>query len=464
MVSLLVAALGSLALTPGRQATWSSTSDRNHEAALGVAEAGVQKVMARMEAQKAGAYSGECPYLSMVPGDVIDSASCDGSTDQGPYELEVTRTADGFRIDSLGRTGGSTLGRGRRVLATILPPRMFPEDSSDYALVSKTSIDLKNNDHVFSGDIFANDGIRVESNAIINGSVTSARSWVQTESGTTITNIWSGGYNTEGSAVDVRGTVTGWVKASAANPADCTSLPNSNYDVMLGDVDGSVTTLGSVLGTPGGGSMPATCTQAAAPKELTPFYYDPQNYATDPPTLHEFTGPNALADFNAWRENNPGPVHGTFYIMPPYTPTAQLPRVDLTGWSIDGTTTIITNYPVFTGDLNDDSLPDGATAKFVVVSHYAPATGTSCDVNHDDSACAIHAKNHFQASCRTASLLYAENGPVAMKNNSRFCGAVLSNGILIKNNQELNYDEKIDHVIGFGRTVWGIAKWEEAKP
>jgi hypothetical protein len=464
LVSLLVGALSSLALTTGRQASWSAASDRNHEAALGVAEAGVQKVIARMGAQKSGAYSGGCAYLSMVPGEVIDSAACDGSTDQGPYELVVTRTEDGFVIDSLGRVGGTSLGRGRRVLVSVLPPRIFPDDSADYTLFSNTDITIKNGDHLNAGDIFANRSITLEPNTIVDGSVTSALGTVHTENNSSVKNIWSGGPGVAGGwAIDVGGAVTGWVKASASNPADCSSLPNANYNVRLGTAHPTVTTLGSVTGTPGAGSAGGTCTSAAAPRAITSFVYDPTNYATNPPTLHEFTNTTALADFNAWRAAHPGPVHGTFYVMPPFTPTGQSSRIDLTGWSIDGTTTIITNYPVYTGEIDDDALAPGATAKFVVVSHYAP-TDSSCDANQFNSDCAIFAKNHFDASCRTATLLYADKGPVAFQNNSKLCGAVHSEAILVQNNQELNYDQKIDRVIGFGRTAWEIARWEEAKP
>jgi hypothetical protein len=461
IVSLLVGALASLTLTTGRQSDWSSASDRNHEVALGVAEAGVHEVISKIASQAVGTYTGpsQCDYLSMTPGQTKAYSECDAATPQGNYHLAVQRTTDGFTVDATGKTGNVALKRGRRIAVSLVPPELAPEGGGPYALFSKTSIELKNNDHIYSGDVFANDSVFVDQNAILQGSITSAKSWIQTQSGSNVTgNLWSGGYNPTGVwAMDIAGTVTGFAKASVTAPSDpetCGGETHSNYNVQLGGVTGNVTTLGQVVGGTAGSKTENVCTPAAAAQFLPDF-----NEALYPLTVPAFS---SVAAFNTWRAANPGAIHGNFKINEPNP--SQSNRVDLSGWSINGDTVIISDAPVYTDDINDDALPSNQTAKFTVVSHYKPPTSTGCDVNHDNSDCAIHAKNHFDESCRTAALLFADRGPVAVKNNSKFCGAIYSEGILIKNNQELNYDDRFDRVPGFGHVTWEIGKWQELKP
>jgi hypothetical protein len=464
LVSMLVGALASLALTTGRQADWSSASDRNHELALGVSEAGIHDVISTLEAQATGTYTGSptCNYLEMTPGqsNATWPDSCKQvTTPQGTYRLAVTRTSNGYRVDSDGVTGDQALKRGRRVEVSLVPPLLAPEGGGPYALFSKTSIELKNNDKIYSGDVFANDSVFVEQNAILEGSITSAKSWIQTQSGSNVQgNVWSGGYNPAGVwAMDIAGAVTGWAKASVTAPSDpetCGGETHSNYNVQLGSVTGNVTTLGQVVGGTAGSTTQNTCTPAAPAQNLPEF-----NEALYPLTVPAFA---SVAEFNTWRTSNPSVGEGTYKINEPNP--SQTNRVDLSGWHISGDLVIITNAPVFTNDIDDAGLAPDEKATFIVVSHYAPPTSTGCDVNHDNSDCAIHAKNHFNESCNTAALLFADQGPVAVKNNSAFCGAIYSEGILIKNNQELNYDSRFDRTTGFGSVTWEIGRWQELKP
>lgn len=102
---------------------------------------------------------------------------------------------------------------------------------------------------------------------------------------------------------------------------------------------------------------------------------------------------------------------------------------------------------------------------FVVVSHYKPPAGSVCSTEGADSDCAVQIKNNFatdaSGACKTASLIYADNGPVAIKNSGKTCGSVISNGVQVKNGLTLQYDQRIDRVIGFGPTAYDIARWEE---
>lgn len=449
LVALLIGAVGAMALETGRQADWSSASDRNSEVALGVAEAGVHQAVAKMEALAAA-------------GTIPTAGPFTGATAEGSYSGTVYRCVDplptpcadmgiddGYVIESAGSVGGQRLGRGRSLRVALEPPPLFP-DGGQYALFSKTSIELKNNDHIFFGDVWANENVLLENNAIHNGSITAARGWIKTESGSSVSgNVWSGHYNSGGWAIDIGGSVGGWAKASVS-AASCENEIASNYNVRGGTVSGNVTTFGAMTSGTAGSKSENTCTQAPAPKAVPGFTFDPANY--DPETLHEFS---SAAEFNAYN----GPYVGTFRVNEPSPSQAR--RLDLSGWSITGSVTIVTNAPIYTNAINDDALPSGSAAELVLVSSYRPPTATGCSVNHDNSECSIHAKNHLSATCKTAVLMYAHNGPVAIKNNSKMCGSVISDGILIKNNQDLNYDERFDRVSGFGEDAFVIGRWEE---
>jgi hypothetical protein len=244
---------------------------------------------------------------------------------------------------------------------------------------------------------------------------------------------------------------------SAPNdPTTCGGEPQASYEVPLGssaEIGAGLTTWGMKSG-PGlvnGTYLPNVCTEAAIPKAMPPFAYNASNY--DAATLHEFA---SVASFQSWIATRLTDLHGTFYVWDPAP--SQADRIDLTGGVVTGDTTIVTNAPVFTGSLSDTG--DGEKL-FVVASSYEPPAGSSCDVNHDASECAIHLKNDFQPSCRTASLVYADRGPVAVKNNAEACGSVYADSILVKNNQTLTYDARVQRVVGFGATTYDVRRWEE---
>jgi hypothetical protein len=452
IVSMLVGVLASLVLATGQRADTDSVGDANHETALGVAEAGLHEAIAKIEAQAAGSF--------------LAAFSFSGATPQGPYEVGVTRSGQGFVIDSTGTAGGDALGRTRRIRATLRPPRLFGEDEG-FALFSESYIELKNNNSI-TGNVWSNGSVLASQNATLEGSITAAQGWVRLDKDVRVSdNVWSGGYNAaDGWAIslDTNTTVGGWAKASVAAPSDsltCGGETPDNYNVSMANgsaVTGNVTTLGGVvgLGSATVGSVTAgACTPASAARPLPTFTFNRNNY--DPATYHEFS---SVSDFQYWLNNPAGngdALEGTFVIQD--LEPSQANRVDLSGTSIVGDTTIITNAPVFTNQIADNSAADQAS--FVLVSNYDPPTGTACNVNVDSSECAIHVKNDFDLSCRTAVLLYADLGPIAVKNNQRMCGAILAEAILIKNNQSLSVDARVDRMIGFGAQTYEIALWEE---
>ncbi len=470
LISMVVGALAALTLSTGSRADRTSASDRNSEIALAVADAGVQKTITTINAQATAAPGDPCHVFSLTFGSSALASCFDGATPQGAYDVEVKRTPQGFEVDAQGATGGQSLGRKRHIKVTLMPPRLFSE-SERYTLFSYTSIDLKNNDEILAGDVWANDSVLLRNGTVLAGSVTAAQGWVQLEANAVVEgNVWSGGYNgTEDWAISLAGgsrigeTADNWAKASVLNPG-CPSSDESHYRVIMGGgtITGKVTSFGPVVGT-GYGSIdtpPSVCTASSPLKPLPVYTFNERNFAS----VQRFDGSTAVTDFQNYVATNQNSFSGTFVIDTP-TPS-QTNRLDLSGVSISGDTTIVTNAPVFTGSIDDDSVPDGSLAQFVVVSRYAPPTSTGCDVNHDGSECSIHVKNNFDfdagtGTCKTAVLMYANNGPIAVKNNQTMCGTIISNSILIKNNQTLDWDDRFSRALGFGPQTFEIAKWEE---
>ncbi len=459
IVAMLIGALTSLAMSTGHQANTASARDRNSEQALDVSEAGVHQAISKIDA------------LSQDRS-FVDSFSFTGSTAEGSYDVDVTRMADdGFIIESTGDVGGPTLHRKRKLKVTFAPPELFPGEL--LALFSSTSIELKNND-ILAGDIWANDSVLIRQGVNHNGSVTAAQSWFEIEgNGRVGGNVWSGGYHSDGTYAIKMGQhseIDGWAKASVTSPADpetCDGETHNNYDVVM-DNDSSIgkdlTTLGERLGGGfvGGTISLHTCTAAPAPRPLPAPNIDP-DFIFGPGNAMDFS---SVAEFESWLSTHDD-IHGYFRINDPAP--SQTNRIDLSGANLvcegdpaNCSTMIETNAPVFTNGIEDRGITEGG--RFVVISHYQPPTSTGCDVNHDDSECAIHAKNKFDPDCKTAVLLYADNGAVSVKNDNEMCGSVVSNGILIKNNQELNVDPRVQRVAGFSSTAWEIARWEEVRP
>ena len=480
LVSMIVGMLAALTLATGQQADVSSASDRNHEQALGVSEAGVNQQISRIEGQLASSFGqqgAQFPIFTPTP----------GSNPQGSFQVQSTHcppdpadpafsthqswcnsmaVTNGYVIDATGGTGGDALHRARHVRVSLVPPQIFP--NGGYALFSYDTITLKNNDTInqgatVPGNVFANNSIQLNNNVIINGSVTSAQSWIDTTTATVAGNVWSGGYNSTGHWALNLGNVGGFARASVTAPTDpqtCGGQDPSNYTVQGGPVAGDVTTWGTTVTAQASSTHTGVCTAATPLQPMPTFIWNPNNYNQS--TLHQFSSVSA---FNSWvsqNQNQLSSIQGTFYIPagPGETPS-QANRVDLSGWNLGGDLTIVTDFPIYTGGITDNNLPNGVRPLLTLVSHYHPATSTDCDYNHDDSDCSIHAKNSLQTSCVTAVLLYADKGPVAVKNNSNFCGSVQSDGIIVKNNQTLLYDPRANQDIGFGSISLVTGRWEE---
>lgn len=514
LVAMIIGALASLALATGRQSEWSSTSDRNHEQSLGAAEAGLHEVITRISAEIAGLDTTSPNFWAIAPGSGMPcspsngkaattcttaktDAQYSGTTPQGKYWYWVTRcsrstiacpgapNAQGFIVDVQSATGGRVFGRGRHIQGTLAPPFRFARNAK-YALFSYTSITIQNNDQVLNGDVFANTNILINNSnqdPTLKGSITSATGWIELDSGVHVTgNVWSGGYNSNVSpawAMNLGGgaVIDGWAMASVTAPTDpttCGAEIPSNYNVSMSSgsvIKGDLTTLGSKTGS---GSVQGTihqaCSAASPAKPLPEYKPDPKFF--DASTYHEFS---SVAAFQGWMYCNGGltDLHGTFIVTesaPAQTGNgvhcgneSSYHRIDLTSAVLTGPLTIVTNAPIYTGDLNDKNV--GSDSVLVLVSHYQPPTSTSCSTVDDTSECAIHIKNGFalnpDGTCKTATLAYADKGPVAVKNGSTLCGSIVSNGILVKNGQTVTYDDRVDNIVGFGPNAYDVVRWEE---
>jgi hypothetical protein len=452
---VLLAVMGTLmalVMTVSNHTNTATARGRSWVQALHVGEAGVQKAIAKLQ-ETQGSFAG----------------TFTGSTDEGTYTTTVTHLVrNNIRIESVGNAGaGAGLSARRRLRITMAPPGSF-----DYALYSQTSIQTKNNDTI-TGDIWANQNVIVDEGDTVEGDVVAATGYVIGDSGSHITgDVWSGGFDpTTKYAVHLgnNAMVDGDVKASVTAPTDpvtCGGEDPSNYKVHLengSSVGGTVTTWGSKTGSGTVGTLaPPTCTAAAPTQPMPDFSYAAANY--DPATLHEFGTPDApsataVADFQAYVAGHKMNFSGTFFINQLGT-VNQVNRVDLSDVVITGDTTVVSNTPIYTNDTSDNA----TDAILTLVSTYQPPTGSICDLQDDNSECSIHLKNHFSTTGETACLIYAPFGPVAVKNNQVQYGAVYADAIEIMNNQELIYDARIQHVVGFGGVTYEVLSWIELAP
>jgi hypothetical protein len=447
--------LMALVLTVSTHTNFATGHGRSWVQALHVGEAGVNKAIAQLQST-GGSYAG----------------TFTGATEEGTYSVTVTHQArNRFQIDATGSVGtGAGLSATRKIRVSMAPPSAFK-----YALFSNTTVDTKNND-LITGDVWANQNVIVDQGDTITGSVTAATGYVQVNNGGTVTgDAWSGGFNaSNGQAIylSTNATLGGAAKASVTAPTDpvtCGGENQSNYKVRLDSgahITGNVNTWGTKTGSgtvgPPGAVVSNICTAAPATEPMPVYTYAPSNY--DPATLHEYgtaasASSTAVADFQAYVATHKTNFSGTFFINQSGVVNQDV-RVDLTNVTITGDTTVVTNTPIFTNGMDDDT----TDAIVTLVSSYKPPGGSTCDLNQDTSECSVHLKNNFDPSQKTAVLVYAPYGPVAVKNNQIQYGAVYADNIVIKNNQSMTYDSRIERVVGFGPETYVVQTWFELAP
>ena len=467
IVITVAAMLAAVILTEGSNADHNSGRDKNWTVALHVADAGVEKSIAYLQVCLQNNAPASCPGPPA------------GTTNEGSYATSVTYLGrNRFQIDSTGNVGTvSSLKRHRNLRVILAPPPSFK-----YALFSNSDINTKNND-VINGDVWANGSVEVFQNDSVNGSVDAATGWVHVDMGSCVSkNVHSGG-SVGGIGIQVDGgnpkqssgstpadgcesssNIGGNATASSSTPA-CLDDPGHNgYQVANnGSIAKNAVTWSKVAigGTVGGGRFTKVCTLASAVKPMPTIQsFNPANYSP-PGVLY-----TSVAAFQAYVNLNKAAFQGAFEVQGPGV-------IDLSGVQIAGDTTIVATDPTGTGaqptlsaaiDSNGLGAANNNDKILVLYSAYQPPSNTACESGGGNPGdCAIGMKNNFSITDNTATLLYAPNGPCLFKNNATFDGAVYCSNIIVKNNQTVTYDTRVEQIVGFGPVTLQIDNWQERK-
>jgi hypothetical protein len=257
-------------------------------------------------------------------------------------------------------------------------------------------------------------------------------------------------------------------------------------------VAGAVTACGSIAGVSGSTSQsPGTGSSTPVPITFPQFTFDPNNYSSslsDPLHLQCYPssgtcGTNdsttAIADFNTYLSSHATSLTGTFAVWqrspaPMNTQqactTASTTQICLDGITMGGDFTLITNAPVDFGNTSTISTTSSSvTSDLVVVSTYQPAASTTCDTSGGD--CSIYGRNSivFDGGSPTnpddgvVGLLYT-TGKMAFNNSPQSGnpaeGALYASSMDFKNNYDIEYNSRVERVLGFGKT-YQQTLWQE---
>ncbi len=437
IIMAMMATLAVIVLANGQHADRTSARGANWNSALHVAEAGVEEAVKLLEVN-----------LGTPP------AAFTGSVTDGDYAVEVTALGrNRYRIEAVGQVGTvESLATTRGLEVVMAPPPSF-----QYAIFSLSDVNTKNTNEIH-GDIWANGSVTVYQSDLVEGSVNAATGFAQLEQASTVTgDVWTGGYDAtnNGIAVALNATIGGSATAGSTTPG-CTDDPGRfAYNITNnGTITGTATAWGNVFGGgTAGGSQVGVCTAAPVTKAIPNFMFNATNY--DPaPTEYA-----SVADFQAWLATggNRTNLSGVHYVQGSGV-------IDLDGVKIGGDTAVIAPDASISaeGGQGISEVANGIDKVLVLASWYQPPAGSACTTNSGDPLdCAIGIKNNFGPSTDTATLLYAPNGPCSFKNSADFFGAVYCQDIVLKNNMNLVYDERVEQVVGFGDVTLQVDAWIE---
>ena len=466
----IMSLLMTVSLSAGDSVNNLTSRSSRYTALLGVAESGVNDAVTRLAANRAAVPSST--------GCLYDGTSTTGCTGPGgQYQVtwqklprgKIQITSYGYYPSASAWLSGAKLSTARKVQVLLGPPRSF-----QYALFSETGLDIKNNETVY-GDIFANEKINLGNNAVVCGSIDNATLGVDLGSNAEVVKTVAGstcdgdGNVTSGGSITMQTTslIEGNATSSAPTQQDCPPSPNTLYSITNGTVDGTATACGIITAT-SPDTHPNTKTSPPTTQALPAFTFDPSNY-TDL-TCFPSTGTcgpsntssSAVTSFNALSKTN---FKGTYAVW--QTQPTTNTRLDLSGLTIGGDLTIVTNAPVDFGNTGTVTGVSGST--FVVISEYVPPTGTTCTDNGGD--CSIYGKNSIvvdggdpnNPDDGIAMLLYTP-GKMAFKNQGNAAeGALYAGNMDLKNGFTVTYNSRIDSVIGFGAEL-RRKLWLELKP
>lgn len=452
-----------------------SVAERNSRftRTLGVAEAGLDAAVTQLGQYRLSA--NPC-HIDSSPPQVCTAAG-------GQYQTKWSTAVNGtVTVDAIGYYPTKAAAQVTRHIQAVYEP----VPSFNYAVFSNTSIDIKNGEVVY-GDIFANQGITVGAGAVVCGSVTSAGGGVISKDANIVKsytdatgrvctgqtgNVWANG------TIDLppTGVIQGNATASAPAGTVCSAL-SSSYAVLGGTVLGQATACGKITSVTTN-PMPGTWTAPSPPKTdpsgsgmYPPYTFDPANYtsitcipSTNPCDSTQ-TSATAYQTFNALSKANMQGVYAVWQTNP-----GQSTKLDLTGLTVGGNLTIVTNAPIDFG--NTSSITTSVPANVVLVSLYIPGQSTTCTTNGGD--CSIYGKNSIvfdtgnvnDPSDGIAALLYTpgkcafKNQPAVPSELNTADGALYCGSMDIKNGFHITYNARTEQIAGFGSGLHQIL-WKE---
>lgn len=445
-----------------------SVAERNSRftRTLGVAEAGLDAAVTQLGEYRLSA--NPC-HIDSTPPQVCTAAG-------GEYQTKWSTAVGGtVTVDAIGYYPTKAAAQVTRHIQAVYEP--IP--SFNYAVFSNTSVEIKNGEVVY-GDVFANQGISIGAGAVVCGSVTSAGGDVISKSANIVKsytdatgrictgktgNVWANG------TIDLPPTGVIQGNATASAPAGTVCNPVSpNYAVLLGTVQGQATACGKITSATTN-PMPGTWTAPSPPKTdasgiSPPYTFDPANYTSitcipsSNPCDPAQTSATAYQTFNALPKANMQGVYAVWQTNP-----SQSTQLDLTGLSIGGNLTIVSNAPIDFG--NTSTISTSAPATVVLVSLYVPGGSTTCAANGGD--CSIYGKNSILFDTGNvndlddgiAALMYTP-GKCAFKNQTNAAdGALYCGSMDIKNGFHITYNSRIEQIVGFGNGGLEQILWKE---
>jgi hypothetical protein len=421
IISMVVATVAILLVTVvlamGVHLNGSTVRDRSLQLALQVAETGVDQVAADLDqAIRTGTtYTGTATPVD-VPG--------------GTYQAKVTTVAKGYQIDSIGTVQGVK----RRIRVQYLPEPIFT-----YALFSNSGLFVKSTGGV-EGDIYGNLDVEIYNGTEVTGDVVSATGKVYLQQNAKVLkdgddggSVTSGGYDSAATPrwavrLDNNAVVERDVKTQVASSGS--PCPDgSSYNVTNnGAINGRVLTPGSVTGTLPAGGVSYDCTARAGSGTSFPVYTPGQN-GTVSKTLSEFAAMSSLS--------------GKIEVVATETDSIDLACKTITGDFILVTKAVIRksntcgSIPTFSG--SPDSIVQIISQNSLKQSQADPA---------------VDFENKFELPSPAPAVLLYSPGFCDLKNSVLTSGAVYCNGINIKNDLTITYDDRVERVLGFGTTLY----------
>lgn len=448
-------------LTAGQSTFEVTEQNSRFTRSLGVAEAGANAAVTMLGESRTA--SNPCPIDDLTKPPCI--------APEGEYRMKWEIQSGGsIVVTATGYYPNEAQARaGRQVQVTLSPEATFR-----YALYSASTLDIKN-DEVVLGDVFANQKITLGTNAVVCGSILNASGGVETQNGASVVKtygtcsgkngqVWAGGPIVLGST----GLVEGDATAAAPSSTLCPSESGNLYAITGGTVLGTATACGPITAsTPNFPAAPFSATAAPPITPLPTFTFDPANYPglvcypTGATCAQATTSATAVSSFAAVSRSNMNGAYAIWQTQPTKNTT-----ISLDGLSLDGDLTIVTNAPIDFG--NTSTVSSTVPATLVIISLYVPPTGTNCEVNGGD--CSIYAKNQVVFSTGDpadpddgiAVLLYTP-GKMAFKNtggDSNGEGALYAGSMDLKNGFEIEYNTRIERVLGFGVGLEQVL-WQE---